>query len=41
MDHHFRQFTTPEAAFRETGGVVSEGLAVTPMLEWLRRRGAP
>jgi dienelactone hydrolase len=41
MDHHFSQFPTPEAAFRESGGVVSDALAVPPMLAWLRRLATP
>jgi len=36
MDHHFRQFASPEAAFRETGGVVNEEPALAEMLAWLR-----
>jgi hypothetical protein len=41
MDHHFTQFPTPEAAYREAGGVVNETLAVEPMLAWLRRLVTP
>jgi dienelactone hydrolase len=41
MDHHFTEFPTPEAAFRESGGTVNEGPAVQSMLAWLRRFGPP
>jgi dienelactone hydrolase len=37
MDHHFSRFASREAAFREAGGVVSDALAVAPMLAWLRQ----
>lgn len=36
MDHHFSQFPSPEAAFRESGGTVNEAPAVAEMLAWLR-----
>lgn len=35
-DHHFSQFPSAEAAFREEGGEVNEGPAVAEMLSWLR-----
>jgi pimeloyl-ACP methyl ester carboxylesterase len=38
MDHHFSLYSTPQDAFRETGGRVDEGPAVEPMLAWLRER---
>jgi pimeloyl-ACP methyl ester carboxylesterase len=36
LDHHFVAYPTPEAAFREKGGVVNEGPAVEAILAWLR-----
>jgi len=41
MDHHFTQFPAQEAAYRESGGVVNDTLAVEPMLAWLRRLATP
>jgi pimeloyl-ACP methyl ester carboxylesterase len=37
MDHHFSQYQTAEAAFREQGGTVNEAPAVDEMLAWLKR----
>lgn len=39
MDHHFSRFPTPEAAFRETGGVASETPVVQEIVDWLRGLG--
>jgi dienelactone hydrolase len=36
LDHHFDRYPSAEAAFREKGGVASEGPAVEKMLAWLR-----
>ena len=41
MDHHFSQFPTPEAAFREQGGTVNETPAVEHMLAWLKQLSQP
>ena len=41
MDHHFTQYPSLEAAYRESGGTVDEAPAVQPMLAWLRRFALP
>ncbi|HJU43988.1 MAG TPA: alpha/beta hydrolase [Vicinamibacterales bacterium] len=37
MDHHFAEYPSPEAAFREQGGTVNEEPVIREILMWLRR----